>query len=137
MRAHTGTPLSSDSGSDAKKVVDQIKPKEYIFPMHFGTKVFEDVLPIDEFLDGQTARNIVRLSDSEPDAAKRKAQAIGINGTKEAVDIDLAALLAPTVAAQFKDDPAIVAEALHRLSAQREAMLEARVSIVKSKAPRD
>ena len=29
------------NGSEAKKVVEQIKPKEYIFPMHYGTKIFE------------------------------------------------------------------------------------------------
>jgi L-ascorbate metabolism protein UlaG (beta-lactamase superfamily) len=40
------------NGSDAKKVVEQIKPKEYVFPMHYGTKEFEDILPVDEFLDG-------------------------------------------------------------------------------------
>jgi L-ascorbate metabolism protein UlaG (beta-lactamase superfamily) len=59
------------NGSDAKKVVAQLKPKEYVFPMHFGTKVFEDILSPDEFFEDQPARNVVRLSDSEPDAAKR------------------------------------------------------------------
>ena len=33
------------NGSEAKKVVEQLKPKEYIFPMHYGTKVFDAVLP--------------------------------------------------------------------------------------------
>ena len=41
------------NGTDAKKIVEQIKPKRYILPMHYGTKVFEDLLPVDEFLDGQ------------------------------------------------------------------------------------
>jgi L-ascorbate metabolism protein UlaG (beta-lactamase superfamily) len=40
-------------GTDAKKVVEQIKPKRLIFPMHYGTKVFDDVLGPDEFLEGQ------------------------------------------------------------------------------------
>jgi L-ascorbate metabolism protein UlaG (beta-lactamase superfamily) len=60
------------NGAEAKKVVEQIKPKEYIFPMHYGTTVFEDILKVDEFLDDQPARNVVRLSDSEPDATKRE-----------------------------------------------------------------
>jgi hypothetical protein len=60
------------NGSEAKKVVEQIKPKEYIFPMHYGTAVFEDILKVDEFLDDQPARNVVRLSDSEPDPTKRE-----------------------------------------------------------------
>jgi L-ascorbate metabolism protein UlaG (beta-lactamase superfamily) len=41
------------NGSEAKKVVDQLKPRQYILPMHYGTKVFDDVLPADEFLDEQ------------------------------------------------------------------------------------
>jgi L-ascorbate metabolism protein UlaG (beta-lactamase superfamily) len=41
------------NGADAKKVVEQLKPKKYIVPMHYGTKVFDDLLPADEFLDEQ------------------------------------------------------------------------------------
>jgi L-ascorbate metabolism protein UlaG (beta-lactamase superfamily) len=58
------------NGSEAKKVVEQLKPKEYIFPMHYGTKIFEDLLFIDEFLEGQPERNVVRLSESEPPAKR-------------------------------------------------------------------
>jgi len=47
------------NGSKAKEVVAQLKPKRYILPMHYGTRVFEDVLPPDEFLDGQ--KNIQRM----------------------------------------------------------------------------
>jgi L-ascorbate metabolism protein UlaG (beta-lactamase superfamily) len=39
------------NGAEAKRVVDQIKPKEYIFPMHYGTKVFDPVLTADEFME--------------------------------------------------------------------------------------
>ncbi len=59
------------NGSEAKKVVEQLKPKEYIFPMHYGTKVFDAVLPVDEFLEDQPGRNVVRLGDSEKDESKR------------------------------------------------------------------
>jgi L-ascorbate metabolism protein UlaG (beta-lactamase superfamily) len=41
------------NGETAKKVVAQLKPRLFILPMHYGTKVNSDVLPIDEFLDGQ------------------------------------------------------------------------------------
>jgi L-ascorbate metabolism protein UlaG (beta-lactamase superfamily) len=41
------------NGETAKKVVAQLKPRLYILPMHYGTKVYEDVQPPDEFLDGQ------------------------------------------------------------------------------------
>jgi L-ascorbate metabolism protein UlaG (beta-lactamase superfamily) len=49
------------NGSEAKKVVEQLKPKMYILPMHYGTKVFDELLSPDEFLDEQKRQNIVRL----------------------------------------------------------------------------
>lgn len=50
------------NGAEAKKVVDQIKPKEYIFPMHYGTKVFDPVLTAEEFLE-QFPKREVAISD--------------------------------------------------------------------------
>lgn len=41
------------NGEQAKKVVAQIKPTKYVIPMHFGTRLFDDLMPTDEFLDGQ------------------------------------------------------------------------------------
>ena len=41
------------NGAEAKKVAEQLKPKQYILPMHYGTKVFTDLLPPDEFLEDQ------------------------------------------------------------------------------------
>jgi L-ascorbate metabolism protein UlaG (beta-lactamase superfamily) len=41
------------NGAEAKQVVEQLKPTRYILPMHYGTKVFEDLLPADEFLEEQ------------------------------------------------------------------------------------
>jgi L-ascorbate metabolism protein UlaG (beta-lactamase superfamily) len=48
------------NGSEARKVVEQLKPKMYVVPMHYGTKVFDEVLPVDEFLDEQKKENIRR-----------------------------------------------------------------------------
>lgn len=54
------------NGSEAKKVVEQIKPKEYIFPMHYGTKgVFEDILGPEEFYDGVEKRRVAISDDNE------------------------------------------------------------------------
>jgi L-ascorbate metabolism protein UlaG (beta-lactamase superfamily) len=39
------------NGAEAKKVVEQLKPKKYVVPMHYGTKVFDELLPPDEFLE--------------------------------------------------------------------------------------
>ena len=61
------------NGPEAKKVVEQIKPKEYIFPMHYATKVFDDLLPIDEFLeDVEPAR--VAVSDDNKVTLNKDAQ---------------------------------------------------------------
>ncbi|HLJ93780.1 MAG TPA: MBL fold metallo-hydrolase [Gemmataceae bacterium] len=50
------------NGSEAQKVVEQLKPKQYILPMHYGTKVFDDLLPPDEFLEDQ--KNVKRYPTS-------------------------------------------------------------------------
>lgn len=54
------------NGAEAKKVVDQLNPKntiEYIFPMHYGTKVFDAELTADEFLESFEKRNVA-VSDN-------------------------------------------------------------------------
>jgi L-ascorbate metabolism protein UlaG (beta-lactamase superfamily) len=40
------------NGTEAKAVVGKLKPRLYVLPMHYGTKVYDDLLPPDEFLDG-------------------------------------------------------------------------------------
>jgi L-ascorbate metabolism protein UlaG (beta-lactamase superfamily) len=52
------------NGSEARKVVEQLKPKEYIFPMHYGTPAFTDLLTEEEFLDGLPPREIARVRDN-------------------------------------------------------------------------
>jgi L-ascorbate metabolism protein UlaG (beta-lactamase superfamily) len=47
------------NGSEARKVVEQLKPRQFIIPMHYGTRVYEDLLPPDEFLDEQ--KNVKKL----------------------------------------------------------------------------
>jgi L-ascorbate metabolism protein UlaG (beta-lactamase superfamily) len=47
------------NGTEAKKVVEQLKPKQYILPMHYGTKAFTDLLGPEEFLDEQ--KNVQKL----------------------------------------------------------------------------
>jgi len=39
------------NGNEARRVVDQLKPKHYIFPMHIGNARYDDLLPVDEFID--------------------------------------------------------------------------------------
>ncbi|HEX5270931.1 MAG TPA: MBL fold metallo-hydrolase [Gemmataceae bacterium] len=42
------------NGSEAKEVVEQLRPRYAIIPMHYGIKgTYEDLLPADEFLEDQ------------------------------------------------------------------------------------
>jgi L-ascorbate metabolism protein UlaG (beta-lactamase superfamily) len=41
------------NGTEAKQVVEQLKPKRYILPMHYGFKGYDALLTVDEFLDEQ------------------------------------------------------------------------------------
>lgn len=51
------------NGTEAKRVVRQLKPKKYIVPMHYGTKAYEDLLPVDEFIDEQ--KNVKRFAGNK------------------------------------------------------------------------
>jgi L-ascorbate metabolism protein UlaG (beta-lactamase superfamily) len=53
------------NGSEAKKAVELIGPKEYIFPMHYGTRAFNDVLPVDEFLEDQDRAKVAISDDNK------------------------------------------------------------------------
>ncbi len=53
------------NGLDAQKVVEQIKPKRYIFPMHYGTLNYDYVLKPDTFLAEHKRENIRKLKVNE------------------------------------------------------------------------
>jgi len=40
------------NGSEAKLIVEQLKPRLYVFPMHYGTKVYDFLATPEEFLEG-------------------------------------------------------------------------------------
>jgi L-ascorbate metabolism protein UlaG (beta-lactamase superfamily) len=42
------------NGLEAQKVVEQLKPKRYIIPMHYGTLAYNDLLDLKYFLEDQT-----------------------------------------------------------------------------------
>jgi L-ascorbate metabolism protein UlaG (beta-lactamase superfamily) len=52
------------NGSEAKEVVEQLKPKEYIIPMHYGTPRFDDLLPPTEFLEDQPKERVAISKDN-------------------------------------------------------------------------
>src|SRR5205085_6541476 len=54
------------NGSEAKKVVEQLKPRQYILPMHFGGIANYDVLlSADELLEDQKKEDIKRFQTNE------------------------------------------------------------------------
>lgn len=50
------------NGEKAKEVVKLLKPRLYILPMHYGTKVVDTLSDPEEFLDGQ--KNVRKLEQS-------------------------------------------------------------------------
>jgi L-ascorbate metabolism protein UlaG (beta-lactamase superfamily) len=55
--------IYSLNGSEAKEVLMQLKPKEFVFAIHIGTKQYDDLLPIDEFVDENPYRVAVVRDD--------------------------------------------------------------------------
>jgi L-ascorbate metabolism protein UlaG (beta-lactamase superfamily) len=53
------------NGEEAKKVVEQLKPKHYILPMHYGIKGYDALLTPEEFLEDQKKENILRPRGNE------------------------------------------------------------------------
>jgi L-ascorbate metabolism protein UlaG (beta-lactamase superfamily) len=53
------------NGIEAKRVQDQLKPRMYVLPMHYGTKVFDEVLPVDGFIDEQKSGSVQKLTTNE------------------------------------------------------------------------
>jgi L-ascorbate metabolism protein UlaG (beta-lactamase superfamily) len=48
------------NGIDAQKVVDQIKPRRWVLPMHYATPVFDELLVLKYFLDEQEEGTPIR-----------------------------------------------------------------------------
>jgi L-ascorbate metabolism protein UlaG (beta-lactamase superfamily) len=70
------------NGSEAKRVVAQIKPRRYIIPMHYATKVYDPLLGPDEFLDEQDEKLIDKSPHNEllidPTSVPRKKPHIAL-----------------------------------------------------------
>lgn len=54
------------NGKDAREVVQQIQPRKFVVPMHYGIpKVYEFLLNLDEFLEEQDEKWIKKFKDNE------------------------------------------------------------------------
>ncbi len=53
------------NGLEAQKVVEQIKPRRCIIPMHYGTLVYNDLLDLKYFLDDQEMGTVQRIAGNE------------------------------------------------------------------------
>lgn len=76
------------NGGEARKVVEQIKPRRYILPMHYGTKVYDDLLKIDEFLEDQKKGTVRKMEDTNkleitPDAKPPESPFVIVLGWEE------------------------------------------------------
>jgi len=72
------------NGLDAMKVVEQIKPRRWILPMHYGTVVYDDLLPLKYFTDEKFEDTEVKVFKKDewlvidPKAPLPKLPALGI-----------------------------------------------------------
>lgn len=53
------------NGSEAREVVEQLQPKRMVIPMHYGTRVYEDLLGPEEFLDEVPKELIKKLPGNQ------------------------------------------------------------------------
>lgn len=53
------------NGLDAAKVVEQIKPRRYVIPMHYGTPKYDYLLKPDTFLDEMKKESVSKLTVNE------------------------------------------------------------------------
>jgi L-ascorbate metabolism protein UlaG (beta-lactamase superfamily) len=58
------------NGTEARTVASQVAPRRLILPMHYGCKVYEDLLPPDEFLDEQPSGSVERLKGNSISVSK-------------------------------------------------------------------
>jgi L-ascorbate metabolism protein UlaG (beta-lactamase superfamily) len=54
------------NGIDAQRVVEQLKPRHYVIPMHYGTAAYDSLLPIKSFIEDLDEKtDIKRVSGNE------------------------------------------------------------------------
>jgi L-ascorbate metabolism protein UlaG (beta-lactamase superfamily) len=53
------------NGLEAQKLVEKIKPRRYVIPMHYGTLVYTELLDLKYFLEDQTMGEVKKLSGNE------------------------------------------------------------------------
>lgn len=52
------------NGETAKAVVEKIKPRLYVLPMHYGVPGYDDILGPEEFLDGQKPETVKKMPET-------------------------------------------------------------------------
>lgn len=55
------------NGNEAREVVEQLQPKRAVIPMHYGTRVYEDLLGPEEFLEDLPKEQIKKLPGNQVD----------------------------------------------------------------------
>ncbi len=74
------------NGTQAKKVIEKLKPRLYAIPIHYGVPGYDDLLTADEFLDGLTG--VKKLTTNEltipPDLKAEKPTVVLLHWQKTA-----------------------------------------------------
>jgi L-ascorbate metabolism protein UlaG (beta-lactamase superfamily) len=75
------------NGEQAQKVVEQLKPRLYVLPMHYGVPGYDDLAGPEEFLDGVKKDRVRKLLDTNelvvPVDAKADAPQIVLLGWRK------------------------------------------------------
>ena len=74
------------NGEQAKKIVEKLKPRLHVFPMHYGVPNYDDLNGPEEFLDGQKYKVTRVLAGNEfsiPPDAKPDAPTVVLLGTED------------------------------------------------------
>jgi L-ascorbate metabolism protein UlaG (beta-lactamase superfamily) len=70
------------NGDEAKKVVEQLNPRFYVIPMHYGVKGYDALLSVDEFKEDQKleieyVRDWLKIDANAKPPAKPKIEILG------------------------------------------------------------
>lgn len=52
------------NGAEARQVVAQLRPRQYVVPMHYGNESYDELMPLDEFLEEQKPGSVRRTPET-------------------------------------------------------------------------
>ncbi len=58
------------NGIEAYKVCEQIKPRRYVLPMHYGNIIYDDLLPLKYFTDECKENDVPVITSSRSNGSR-------------------------------------------------------------------